>query len=72
MTPAGIGGVGTPAQGVTMSLNPGDLEQEGVLTADIIRQQLKQHEDAAAKARSAWLRVVGFQTVFWPVKKGVE
>lgn len=54
MTPAGLGagGIGTPAQGVTMSLNPTDLEQEGVMTADIIRQQLKQHEDAAAKARA--------------------
>jgi len=36
-----------------MSLNPQDVETEGILTADIIRQQLKQHEEAAAKAKLA-------------------
>jgi len=55
-TPQGImsavGGIGTPAQGITMSVNADAMEQEGVMTADIIRQQLKQHEDAATKARA--------------------
>lgn len=56
-TPTGIpgimtGGADTPGP-VTMSLNPADVEAEGILTADIIRQQLKQHEEAAAKARIA-------------------
>lgn len=51
MTPIG-GGADTPGP-VTMSLNPQDVEQEGILTADIIRQQLKQHEEAAATARLA-------------------
>jgi len=36
-----------------MSLNPEQVETEGILTADIIRQQLKQHEEAAAKAKLA-------------------
>jgi len=60
-TPTGIPGMGisTPAGGmdtpgpVTMSLNVGEVETEGILTADIIRQQLKQHEEAAAKAKMA-------------------
>jgi hypothetical protein len=47
-----VGGIGTPAQGVQVSLNPDAMEQEGIMTADIIRQQLKQHEDAAARARA--------------------
>lgn len=55
-TPAGLPAVGlgvdTPG-GVTMSLNPGDVEAEGIMTADIIRQQLKQHEAQAEKARAA-------------------
>jgi len=46
------GGADTPGP-VTMSLNVGDVETEGILTADIIRQQLKQHEEAAAKAKLA-------------------
>lgn len=46
------GGADTPGP-VTMSLNPQDVETEGILTADIIRQQLKQHEEAAAKAKLA-------------------
>merc|ERR1712048_1061993 len=54
-----VGGIATPVGGadtpgpVTMSLNPQDVETEGILTADIIRQQLKQHEEAAAKAKLA-------------------
>jgi splicing factor 3B subunit 2 len=55
-TPQGVmsavGGIGTPAQGVQVSLNPDAMEQDGIMTADIIRQQLKQHEDAAARARA--------------------
>eukprot|EP00445_Apocalathium_hangoei_P037283 CAMPEP_0203948382 /NCGR_PEP_ID=MMETSP0359-20131031/83048_1 /ASSEMBLY_ACC=CAM_ASM_000338 /TAXON_ID=268821 /ORGANISM="Scrippsiella Hangoei, Strain SHTV-5" /LENGTH=884 /DNA_ID=CAMNT_0050879925 /DNA_START=88 /DNA_END=2742 /DNA_ORIENTATION=+ len=56
-TPTGIpgmpsGGMDTPGP-VTMSLNVGEVETEGILTADIIRHQLKQHEDAAAKAKIA-------------------
>eukprot|EP00928_Gymnodinium_smaydae_P047671 TRINITY_DN31826_c0_g1_i1.p1 TRINITY_DN31826_c0_g1~~TRINITY_DN31826_c0_g1_i1.p1 ORF type:complete len:769 (+),score=251.12 TRINITY_DN31826_c0_g1_i1:90-2396(+) len=57
-TPAGlpagtpVGGADTPGP-VTMNLNPQDVETEGILTADIIRQQLKQHEEAAAKAKLA-------------------
>lgn len=54
VTPAGIAqtpvaGMDTP--GVTMSLNTGAIEADGALTADIIRQQLKQHEEQAKKAR---------------------
>jgi splicing factor 3B subunit 2 len=52
MAPTPIGGADTPGP-VTMSLNPQDVETEGILTADIIRQQLKQHEEAAAKAKLA-------------------
>lgn len=56
-TPTGIPGGMVPGADtpgpVTMSLNPADVEAEGILTADIIRQQLKQHEEAAAKARVA-------------------
>lgn len=50
--PTPLGGADTPGP-VTMSLNPGQVETEGILTADIIRQQLKQHEEAAAKAKLA-------------------
>jgi len=50
--PTPHGGADTPGP-VTMSLNPNDVETEGILTADIIRQQLKQHEEAAAKAKLA-------------------
>merc|ERR1711972_498255 len=52
MAPTLLGGADTPGP-VTMSLNPQDVETEGILTADIIRQQLKQHEEAAAKAKLA-------------------
>jgi len=52
MAPTPVGGADTPGP-VTMSLNPNDVETEGILTADIIRQQLKQHEEAAAKAKLA-------------------
>jgi len=52
MAPTPLGGADTPGP-VTMSLNPQDVETEGILTADIIRQQLKQHEEAAAKAKLA-------------------
>lgn len=52
MVPTPLGGVDTPGP-VTMNLNPADVETEGILTADIIRQQLKQHEEAAAKAKLA-------------------
>merc|ERR1712125_311838 len=52
MAPTPVGGADTPGP-VTMSLNPADVETEGILTADIIRQQLKQHEEAAAKAKLA-------------------
>merc|ERR1712187_668626 len=52
MAPTPIGGADTPGP-VTMNLNPADVETEGILTADIIRQQLKQHEEAAAKAKLA-------------------
>lgn len=52
MVPTPIGGADTPGP-LTMSLNPQDVETEGILTADIIRQQLKQHEEAAAKAKLA-------------------
>mmetsp|Transcript_110164 Transcript_110164/g.311477 ORF Transcript_110164/g.311477 Transcript_110164/m.311477 type:complete len:815 (-) Transcript_110164:145-2589(-) len=52
MVPTPVGGADTPGP-VTMSLNPQDVETEGILTADIIRQQLKQHEEAAAKAKLA-------------------
>jgi len=52
MVPTPIGGVDTPGP-VTMALNPAEVETEGILTADIIRQQLKQHEEAAAKAKLA-------------------
>merc|ERR1712226_1147559 len=52
MVPTPVGGADTPGP-VTMSLNPADVETEGILTADIIRQQLKQHEEAAAKAKVA-------------------
>merc|ERR1712154_190089 len=52
MVPTPVGGADTPGP-VTMALNPQDVETEGILTADIIRQQLKQHEEAAAKARIA-------------------
>lgn len=52
-TPLGHhGGHATPGP-VTMSLNPDAVENEGILTADIIRQQLKQHEEAANKAKLA-------------------
>jgi len=54
LTPfAGIGGVQTPVAGVTVSLNPSEIEQEGVFAGDVIRTQLKQHEEAAAKAKKA-------------------
>ncbi|KAL8271793.1 hypothetical protein Esti_004302 [Eimeria stiedai] len=46
------GGSATP-MGVTVSLNPNEMEQEGAFTADIIRQQLRQHEEAAARAKAA-------------------
>lgn len=54
VTPAGIAqtpvaGMDTP--GVAVNLNTSDMEAEGALTADIIRQQLKQHEEQAKKAR---------------------
>jgi len=52
MVPTPVGGADTPGP-VTMNLNPADVETEGILTADIIRQQLKQHEEAAAKAKLA-------------------
>jgi len=52
MVPTPVGGQDTPGP-VTMSLNPAEVETEGILTADIIRQQLKQHEEAAAKAKLA-------------------
>mmetsp|Transcript_40287 Transcript_40287/g.86489 ORF Transcript_40287/g.86489 Transcript_40287/m.86489 type:complete len:907 (-) Transcript_40287:84-2804(-) len=53
-TPTGLpGGVGTPAAPVTLSLNPGEVEAEGIMTADIIRQQLKEHEQTANKAKLA-------------------
>jgi len=52
MAPTPVGGADTPGP-VTMNLNPADVETEGILTADIIRQQLKQHEEAAAKAKLA-------------------
>merc|ERR1711879_749926 len=52
LAPTPVGGADTPGP-VTMNLNPQDVEQEGILTADIIRQQLKQHEEAAAKAKIA-------------------
>ncbi|KFG66265.1 PSP protein, partial [Toxoplasma gondii RUB] len=51
-TPARGAGFRTPA-GVTVSLNPNEMEQEGVFTADVIRQQLRQHEEAAARAKQA-------------------
>jgi len=49
----GMGGVQTPVIGVTVSLNPSEMEQEGVFAGDVIRTQLKQHEEAAAKAKKA-------------------
>merc|ERR1740121_2944118 len=52
LAPTPVGGADTPGP-VTMALNPADVETEGILTADIIRQQLKQHEEAAAKAKLA-------------------
>ncbi|CAE7812362.1 SF3B2 [Symbiodinium necroappetens] len=52
MAPTPVGGADTPGP-VTMNLNPEQVETEGILTADIIRQQLKQHEEAAAKAKIA-------------------
>jgi splicing factor 3B subunit 2 len=52
LAPTPVGGADTPGP-VTMTLNPQDVEAEGILTADIIRQQLKQHEEAAAKAKIA-------------------
>lgn len=52
LAPTPIGGADTPGP-VTMALNPQEVETEGILTADIIRQQLKQHEEAAAKAKLA-------------------
>merc|ERR1711939_912059 len=52
LAPTPVGGADTPGP-VTMTLNPQDVEAEGILTADIIRQQLKQHEEAAAKAKLA-------------------
>jgi len=52
MAPTPVGGADTPGP-VTMNLNPAEVETEGILTADIIRQQLKQHEEAAAKAKLA-------------------
>mmetsp|Transcript_58186 Transcript_58186/g.138548 ORF Transcript_58186/g.138548 Transcript_58186/m.138548 type:complete len:775 (+) Transcript_58186:136-2460(+) len=52
LAPTPVGGADTPGP-VTMTLNPQDVEAEGILTADIIRQQLKQHEEAAAKAKQA-------------------
>jgi len=52
MAPTPLGGADTPGP-VTMNLNPEQVETEGILTADIIRQQLKQHEEAAAKAKIA-------------------
>merc|ERR1712072_894176 len=52
MAPTPVGGHDTPGP-VTMALNPAEVETEGILTADIIRQQLKQHEEAAAKAKLA-------------------
>ncbi|CDI76121.1 splicing factor 3B subunit 2, putative [Eimeria acervulina] len=45
-------GAATPI-GVTVSLNPNEMEQEGAFTADVIRQQLRQHEEAAARAKAA-------------------
>jgi len=52
LAPTPVGGTDTPGP-VTMNLNPAEVETEGILTADIIRQQLKQHEEAAAKAKLA-------------------
>lgn len=52
MVPTPVGGADTPGP-ITMNLNPQDVEAEGILTADIIRQQLKQHEEAAQKAKLA-------------------
>ncbi|KAL8431633.1 hypothetical protein Efla_005692 [Eimeria flavescens] len=46
------GGSATPL-GITVSLNPNEMEQEGAFTADVIRQQLRQHEEAAARAKAA-------------------
>ncbi|CDJ50728.1 splicing factor 3B subunit 2, putative [Eimeria brunetti] len=50
---AARGGAATPLGGITVSLNPNEMEQEGAFTADVIRQQLRQHEEAAARAKAA-------------------
>ena len=52
-TPTGIvTGSGTPVGGSTLTLNMADMENDGILTADIIRKQLKQHEAKASKAKN--------------------
>eukprot|EP00913_Durusdinium_trenchii_P033367 g31236.t1 len=68
--PTPVGGADTPGP-VTMNLNPEQVETEGILTADIIRQQLKQHEEAAAKAKLAagQKEVEQKKTVAKPAKK---
>jgi len=79
-TPTGMPGAPTPVGGadtpgpVTMNLNPEQVETEGILTADIIRQQLKQHEEAAAKAKLAagQKEVEQKKTVAKPAKKRKE
>lgn len=53
-----VGGLQTPvgktgAGGVTVALNPSEMEQEGVFAADVIRQQLKQHEEASSRVKKA-------------------
>ncbi|CAK9008966.1 unnamed protein product [Durusdinium trenchii] len=70
MAPTPVGGADTPGP-VTMNLNPEQVETEGILTADIIRQQLKQHEEAAAKAKLAagQKEVEQKKTVAKPAKK---
>mmetsp|Transcript_36098 Transcript_36098/g.81440 ORF Transcript_36098/g.81440 Transcript_36098/m.81440 type:complete len:751 (-) Transcript_36098:143-2395(-) len=57
-TPAGIGSAGGVASVHGGTATPGgiatkDVEHEGILTADIIRKQLKQHSEQAQKAKQA-------------------
>jgi len=51
ITPAGVGATPMGGMDTPVNLNPSAVEAEGALTADIIRQQLKQHEEQAKKAR---------------------
>eukprot|EP01068_Selenidium_serpulae_P017094 Selendium_serpulae@DN6347_c0_g2_i1.p1 len=68
-TPLAIGGMMTPMAGGTqtpsnvIALDPTEIEKEPAFVADVIRAQLKQHEEAARKAhKNAHQTTDGFES----------